>query len=298
MALVDPDDGAIRPGLRVTLRLAGAESNFAVGLSRLGVPARWISRVGDDPFGEMIMHTLAAEGVDVGFVRRDSAPTGLFFKYRVDGRTRVQYFRAGSAASRLAPEDVPDEALDGIALVHLTGITMALGPGPEALVLDLARRAHARGVRVLFDPNYRDALWKSPREAAERQRALLQYLDYYLCGLAEGNLLWGTAAEAELVAAIPVPSVIRLGARGALVGGEEVPPASVVTVVDEVGAGDAFAAGFAYGLLKGWPPARSARAGNVVAAAALGGFGDWETLPRLDELERALASSNGTTASR
>ena len=102
-------------------------------------------------------------------------------------------------------------------------------------------------------------------------------------------MLWGTAGEAELAAAIPVPSVVRLGPRGALVTGEEVPPASLVTVVDEVGAGDAFAAGFAYGLLQGWPLRRCARAGNVVVAAALGGPGDWETLPRLEEFERALA---------
>ncbi len=289
MALVDPDDGAITPGLRLTLRIAGAESNFAVGLARLGVSARWVSRLGSDSFGDMIVRTLAAEGVDVGFVRRDRAPTGLFFKYRLDGRTHPQYYRAGSAASRLRPRDVPDAALDGVKLVHLTGITMALGRGPEQLVLDLARRARARGALVLFDPNYRRALWRSPEEAAERQRRVLPYVDYYLCGLAEGNVLWGTGHEAELAASIPVPSAVRLGPRGALVAGEEVPPASIVTVVDEVGAGDAFAAGFAYGLLQGWPLGRCARAGNVVAAAALGGLGDWETLPRLEEFERALA---------
>lgn len=289
MALVDPDDGPIGPGLRLTLRIAGAESNFAVGLARLGIPARWVSRLGSDPFGEMIVRTLAAEGVDVRFVRRDQAPTGLFFKYRPDARTQVQYYRAGSAASKLRPQDVPDEALEGVALVHLTGITMALGRGPEELVFDLARRARARGAIVVFDPNYRAALWKSPDEAAERQRPLLDHVDYYLCGLAEGNALWGTSDEADLVASIPVPSVVRLGARGALVDGERVPPARIVTVVDEVGAGDAFAAGFAYGLLQGWAPGRCARAGNFVAAAALGGPGDWETLPRLEELHGALA---------
>src|SRR5438132_9560536 len=172
MALVDPDDGEIGAGLRLTLRIAGAESNFAVGLARLGVPVRWVSRLGTDPFGDMIVRTLAAEGVDIAFVRRDPSPTGLFFKYRVEGRTRVQYYRAGSAASTLRPQDVPDEALDGIALVHLTGITMALGLGPRELVLDLAQRARARGALVLFDPNYREALWKSPQEAAEQPRPL------------------------------------------------------------------------------------------------------------------------------
>lgn len=288
MAAVDPDDGAVAPGLRLTLRIAGAESNFAVGLARLGVHARWISRVGRDPFGDMILGTLAAEGVDVAFVRRDEAPTGLFFKHRLDGRPRVQYYRAGSAASRLRLGDVPEAALEGVALVHLTGITMALGDGGAQLVFDLAQRARERGALVLFDPNYREALWPSPNDAAERQRPLLEHVDWYLCGLDEGNVLWHTSGEAELAAAIPVPSVVRLGARGALVAGQVVPPPRVVVVLDETGAGDAFAAGFAFGLLKGWPPLRCAAAGNAVAAAVLRHLGDWEALPKLEELRRSL----------
>ncbi|HEY3182732.1 MAG TPA: sugar kinase [Gaiellaceae bacterium] len=282
MALLDPlEDGELRIGMPLTLRFAGAESNFAVALARLGVDVTWVSRLARDPFGEMIEAGLAAEGVDLRWVRRDDAPTGLFLKWRSGGRSSVVYRRAGSAASRLAPGDVPDEALEGVRLVHLTGITMAISESARELVLDVARRAKDRGAIVLFDPNFRPALPDTPEAAAARQRAVLPFVDWYLCGDGEAELLW---PDGE----IPVRSVRRIGARGAIVDGVEVPPPRAAIVVDEVGAGDAFAAGFAYGLLQGWEPADCARAGNVIAAGALAGTGDWETLPRLADVRADL----------
>jgi 2-dehydro-3-deoxygluconokinase len=283
MALLDPlEDGVVGLGDRLTLRFGGAESNFAVGLSRLGIGVRWISRLGRDPFGDMIEDALAREGIDVSWVQRDDAPTGLFWKWRVDGRTSVGYRRAGSAASRLAPGDVPDEALEGIGLVHLTGITMAISDTARALVLDLAERAKDCGALVLFDPNFRPALPDTPDAAAERQRAILPYVDWYLCGEGEAELLWPDGT-------IPVRCVVRVGERGAVVDGVAVPPRRTTAIVDEVGAGDAFAAGFAYGLLRGWSPRACAHAGNVIAARALAGTGDWETLPRLEDVRADLA---------
>jgi 2-dehydro-3-deoxygluconokinase len=283
MALLDPlEDGPLRLGMPLTLRFAGAESNFAVALARLGVDVAWISRLGRDPFGDLIEAGLEAEGVDLRWVRRDEAPTGLFVKWRDDGRSSVTYRRAGSAASRLAPGDVPDEALDGVRLVHLTGITMAISGSARELVLDVARRAKERGAVVTFDPNFRPALPDTPEAAAERQRAVLEHVDWYLCGEGEAELLWPGGE-------IPVRSVKRVGARGAVVDGVVVPPPRAATVVDEVGAGDAFAAGFVYGLLQGWPPVECVRAANVVAAGALAGTGDWETLPRLDEVRAELS---------
>lgn len=282
MALLDPvADGELELGMPLTLRIAGAESNFAVFLARLGVSVRWVSRLGRDRFGDLIEGTLAAEGVDVSYVVRDEARTGLFVKWRSGGRSHVVYYRAGSAASRLGPGDVPDEALRGIRLVHLTGITMAISDSARELVLDVARRAKERGALVLFDPNFRAALPDTPQAAAARQRAILPYVDWYLCGREEARLLW---AEEP----IPVPAVVRVGERGAIVDGEEVPLPRLAEVVDEVGAGDAFAAGFSFGLLQGWPPRECAHAGNVLAAYALRGTGDWETAPRLAEVEAEL----------
>ena len=100
MALLDPlEDGELRLGMPLTLRFAGAESNFAIALARLGVQVAWVSRLGRDPFGDMILEAIGSEGVDVRWVLRDDAPTGLFCKWRTGGRTHVTYRRAGSAAS-------------------------------------------------------------------------------------------------------------------------------------------------------------------------------------------------------
>jgi 2-dehydro-3-deoxygluconokinase len=283
MALLDPlEDGEPRAGMPLTLRFAGAESNFAIALTRLGVDVAWISRLGRDPFGDMIEVGLGREGVDLRWLTRDDAPTGLYYKWRSDGETRVAYRRAGSAASRLQVGDVPDDALAGVRLVHLTGITMAISETACELVVDVARRAKQRGATVLFDPNFRPALPDTPEAAADRQRAVLPYVDWYLCGRAEADLLWPGGE-------IPVPSVIRVGERGAIVDGVQVPPPRTATVVDEVGAGDAFAAGFAYGVLQGWEPRQCVHAANVIAACALSGTGDWETLPRLADVEADLA---------
>jgi 2-dehydro-3-deoxygluconokinase len=285
MALLDPTaDGRPELGAEFRLRVAGAESNVAIGLARLGVAVTWVSRLGRDPFGDVVLEAIAAEGVDVRFVLRGDERTGLFAKARVRGRTQVAYWREGSAASRLGPGDVPDDAFDSVRLVHLTGITMAISETGAALVVDLARRAKERGLTVTFDPNFRPALPDSPDAAAARQRAVLPYVDWYLCGEDECRLLWGDEP-------VPVPCVVRVGARGALVEGEAVPPARIVTeVVDEVGAGDAFATGFIYGLLRGWAPRACAHAGNLLAGFTLGGTGDWELLPRLEDVTEDLCA--------
>ena len=157
-------------------------------------------------------------------------------------------------------------------------------------MLDVARRAKEQGATVVFDPNFRPTLPDTPDAAAARQHAVLEYVDWYLCGEGEAELLWPGSE-------IPLPSVVRVGARGAIVDGTEVPPPTTAAVVDEVGAGDAFAAGFVFGLLREWSPAECARAGNVIARFALAGTGDWETLPRLEDVRAELLSGEGARSS-
>ena len=300
MALLDPeDDGPPSTGARYTLRVAGAESNVAVGLVRLGVSARWVSKLGQDELGAAVRAALEAEGVDLRWTASEpGAPTGLFLKVRSGGRSTVRYYRSGSAASRLAPRDVPDDAFEGVRLVHLTGITLALSGGCRQLVVELARRARERGALVQFDPNFRPSLWAGPWAALEAHRPLLGLVDWYLCGVDEANALFGAGTAGELLDAMTAAgierAVVRVGARGSLVmtpaGVAEVRPpyADEADVLDDVGAGDAFAAGFAFGLLRGWPPERCARAGHTIAVHALRGPGDWETLPHLDDVAGEL----------
>lgn len=296
MALLDPaTDGPPVSGMEFSLRLAGAESNFAIALRRLGVEVTWVSRLGTDALGDVVSRALVGEGLDLTYVRRDDAPTGLFLKWRADGKSSVLYYRGGSAASRLEPGDVPDAALEGATFVHLTGITLALSESARRTVVDVARRARTRGIPVIFDPNYRPALWSGPDDAAAAHEEVLGFVDWYLCGLEEGNLLWGTSDEMALFEALSgrgLRAVVRVGRRGALVLDDAVvtavAPDRLEEVHDEVGAGDAFAAGFVYGLLNQWQTADCARAGNIIAARALRGTGDWETLPYLAEIERDL----------
>lgn len=309
MALMDPfEDGTPGLGSRFVVRIAGAETNYGIGLSRLGIPVRWISKVGDDPWGEMVVDTLHGEGIDLGYVQKErNAATGLFFKWRRAGKSYVLYYRNGSAASLLGPGDVPDDALEGVAHMHLTGITMAISETAGKLVLDLAQRASKRGITVSFDPNYRPALWTSPKAALDAQLPVLQFVDWYLCGLEEGQLLFGVDGEQRLEDSVRDAGArnlaVRVGERGAVVrdggGLVTVPPVMLETVLDEIGAGDGFAAGFTYGLLKRWPPPDCARAGNLIAAAALRGTGDWETLPYLGEVQsdmEAIATTDWSQA--
>jgi 2-dehydro-3-deoxygluconokinase len=297
MVLLDGVEGeGLVLGERFRLRVAGAESNFAVALRRLGVDVAWVSRLGRDAFGDLVRAALAGEGLDLGHVRRDAAPTGVFFKWHEAGSSRVLYRRAGSAASRLEPGDVPQAAIEAAGLVHLTGITMALSGSARRTVVETARRARAAGAAVTFDPNYRPALWESAPAAGESLREVLPFVDWVLCGLDEGCAVFGASTPAELRTVLLDAGArdlaVRVGERGTVVwAGEEslpVPPRRLERVVDEIGAGDGFAAGFVFGLLHGLAPPGCARAGNIVAARALRGTGDWETFPYLAEVEDEL----------
>lgn len=281
----------VRVGTTFTLRVAGAESNFAIALARLDLPVAWVSCVGRDRYGELITEALASEGVDLRYLRTSaSRPTGVFFKWHDEGSPQIVYYRSGSAATQLEPSDIPDDALADVRLLHLTGITPALSDSARALVLDAARRAHARGVTVTFDPNYRPSLWADPRAAFDSHRPLLEFVDWYLCGEAEGRLLVDAPSNDQLWKTLRGCGVrgacIRTGRDGALVSDgrllHAVRPSRLTTVIDDVGAGDGFAAGFVYGLRHGWDPSRCAHAGNTVARTALSGPGDWEAYPRAE----------------
>jgi 2-dehydro-3-deoxygluconokinase len=303
MALLEPPDaGPWTTGTAFKLRVCGAESNFAIAFSRLGGRARWISRIGNDPFGELIVKALRDEGVDVSYVALSkSAPTGIMVKCREPGRASRYYYRSGSAASQLGPGDLPPEALEDAVGVHLTGITTSLGEPARDMVHRMAHEAHAKGLLVTFDPNYREELWPhGPGQALAGHRDLLPCVSWYLGSAAEAQLLFDVGDPASAFSALEDSgvgaAVLRVGARGAMIRDEdgqllEIPPEYLETVRDEIGAGDGFAAGFTWALLEDWPLSDCVRAANAVAASALRGTGDWETYLRLDELLSVLTGS-------
>lgn len=128
MALLRTRDiGSLRHVSEMVLGIGGAESNVAIGLRRLGVDVGWLGRVGDDALGERVTREIRAEGVDVVGIVDADAPTGLMLKERPSpSSTAVFYYRAGSAGSRMRPEDVPAGWIEDAELLHVTGITALL----------------------------------------------------------------------------------------------------------------------------------------------------------------------------
>jgi len=295
MALLStPPWGRVTGGSALPVGIGGAESNVAIGLARLGVPCTWLSRVGDDELGSFVTREIRAEGVRVLASRDPEAPTGLMLKEMRGGRpARVRYYRRGSAASLLSTSDIDDGVIAGADVVHLTGITAALGPGPLAVLEHVTRVAKSAGTVVSFDVNYRATLWP-PREAGPVLARLAAAADIVFAGVEEAALLLGTRGEdAEefargLAKTGPGTVVLKLGERGSLaLQGDYVQHAAAVpvTVVDPVGAGDAFVAGYLSGLVEGEPVPECLRRGNAAGAAVCAAPGDWEGLPTRAEIE-------------
>jgi 2-dehydro-3-deoxygluconokinase len=295
MVLVVPSSpGRLRHATGVVLSIGGAESNVAIGLSRLGVPASWVSAVGDDELGELVLHRVRAEGVDTSAVRRvRDRPTGLYLREEVAGALRVYYHRRGSAASTLAPGAFDPAVLEGAAFLHLTGITAALSPECAEFVGWAARTAVEAGVRVSYDVNYRSRLWE-PAAARAATEAILPSVDVLLVGDEEAAALWGWDPQACLERfpdAGPREVVVKLGARGcaAVVDGDRLTaPGFPVRQVDPIGAGDAFAAGYLAATLWGSDPAERLRTANGMGAFCVQNLGDYEGLPSRRELTALL----------
>lgn len=283
---------------RFVRQVAGAELNVAVGLARLGHRCAWLGRVGDDAFGEDVIAVLRAEGIDAtGVVVDPGAPTGLLVRDRHgERRVRVHYHRAGSAGSRLAPADLDIRRLAAARLVHLTGITPALSASARAATFAAADAAHAAGVPLSFDVNFRARLWDED-VALPVLRDLAARASIVLASAAEASWLSGHAEPAaaahwfgERGAGLVA---IRRGAAGAHVrsGSEaaEVPAFPVAAPVDPVGAGDAFTAGFLSAWLRGDDPRACGRAGAAAGAACVQVPGDLDGLPTRAELGALLA---------
>ncbi|MFI9205382.1 sugar kinase [Streptomyces sp. NPDC053048] len=274
-----------------TRGIGGAESNTACALAAWGHRVRWIGRVGADGFGTHLLRTIASHGVDTSLAQRDpDRPTGVYFRTAgerapTDGRdgvptpyAEVAYYRAGSAASAMAPDVIAREAAWSGRVLHLSGITAALSAGCLALLRRLTEHAPGRPL-VSFDVNYRAQLWRNAPKGPDVLAELARRCDLVLVGEDEAEAAWGLRGADAVRDALPEPAVlvVKRGAEGAVAytGGEAVAVrAPAVDVVAPVGAGDAFAAGFLSATLRGLPPAARLRHGHLAAAAALTVAGD------------------------
>jgi len=281
--LVDAD--AVRIGI------GGAESNTASYLAAAGHSVAWVSAVGDDPFGQRMLREISAYGVDVSRVLIDrNAPTAVYFKDPTPTGTTVYYYRRGSAAAALtaATADLPD--LSKVRVVHMSGITIALSPGCAELVSHVRGLAKAAGALFSFDVNYRPALW-SVDEAAPALLAQARASDLVFVGLDEANVLWGCETPEQVRDLLPNPELVvkdgDVGATSFDRDGAAFVPARAVDVVEPVGAGDAFAAGYLHGLLGGASAAERLESGHAFAGVALRSLHD--VAPR-EEVEAVVAA--------
>lgn len=294
MAMVAPTTPtALESADAFELHCGGAESNVAVYLAALGHRAAWASRLGQDPLGRRVRQSIAGMRVETDMVEHvPGARTGVYFKDpRPDG-TSVHYYRDGSAAAGMDRSFVARLPRTS-RYVHLSGVTPALSTTCREMVEEIVvHRALGEAV-VSFDVNYRAGLW-SVDAAAPVLLALARRADVVLTGRDEAERLWGTASTAEIRELLQgVPTVvIKDAARDAteLSGGWAwTVPALAVEVREAVGAGDAFAAGWLAGLLRGYGPVTRLRLGHVAAAAALRSTSDFGALPPASRIEEMLA---------
>lgn len=299
MVLFTPlSDGPLRYVHHFEKRIGGAESNVCIGLARLGHRAGWISRVGDDEFGRYVVSAIRAEGVDVSQVKVDpEAPTGVYFKERrAFGGGQVYYYRRDSAASRLSWEDIDPDYIRSARVLLGSGITPALSESCLEALRFAVKLAKEAGRLFVFDPNLRLKLWPAPK-ARETLLSFVKDADIVLPGADEAEFLTGLAdpldAARRLQSYGPKTVIVKTGAQGALVVDEDavrrVPGFPVQRVVDPVGAGDAFAAGFLAGYLEGMDLVDAVRLANACGASATTVSGDIEGMPERAEIDRFLA---------
>lgn len=295
MVLATPrQPGRLRHAGELELKIGGAESNLAIALSRLGLSSGWVSNLGDDEPGQLVLDRVRGEGVDTSRVRRvPGSPTGLYLRERVGGEARVYYYREGSAASEMGPDGLDYDYFSEAEFVHLTGITPALSGSCLAFVKTLVKKLKESPARVSFDVNYRSKLW-SAGEATEFVEEVLPAVDLLFVSGEEARAVWGRddgGLLRELREFGVDEVVLKHGKEGSLslVGGEVFErPGFEVAEVDPIGAGDAFAAGYLAGALWEKPPEERLRIANAMGAYSVMTLGDYEGLPDRDELEAFL----------
>ena len=275
----------------------GDTSNFCVAAARQGATAGFVSAVGDDHFGRLLLDLWQRETVDTSTVKVDShAPTGVYFvSHGVDGH-QFDYLRAGSAASRYAPYDLPLEAIAAAQVLHLSGVSLAISLSACDAALAAIGHARANGVRVSFDTNLRLKLWPLARARAVMVEAI-RHTDICLPSWDDVTVLTGLTGRDEIVdyllALGPRVVALKLGKQGAYVATpderREV-PGQVMDAVDATGAGDCFGGAFVARIVAGDDPFAAARYANMAAALSTQGFGAVAPIPGRNAVEKALAA--------
>ena len=288
------EEGKLSDVSGYSMAVAGAEFNVAVGLARLNLPVTYLTRLGEDPFGQKIVRTLQRNGIGSEFVSfSKERSTGFMLKSKVStGDPKIFYFRKGSAASTLSKEDVDRMDFSGYGFVHLTGIFPTLSESTKEASFYLIKKAREHGLTVSFDPNLRPQLWPDTETMVQTLNEFAALSDYVLPGEAEGELLCGDRDPRKIgqfyLERGAKAVVTKMGSRGAYLMTEQdqelVPGFSIEKVVDTVGAGDGFAAGILSALMEGKNLYEAVRRANAVGAIQVTSIGDNDGLPSRAQL--------------
>lgn len=293
MALMAADTpGSLQHVRTMTLGIGGSESNVAIALRRLGVDVTWIGKVGADPLGDLVVREIGAEDVRVVAFRDPDAPTAIMIKERrTSTQSSVWYYRRDNAGSRLTAAEIDPELIRNASLLHVTGISPALSQSMAEATFEAIRIAREAGVRVSFDLNFRGKLW-SKDTARDVYRRIIPLADIVFAGddeaaIAVGDVEHPLELAHRMIELGAGQAIIKLGARGAVavIDGQEYERDAIkVHVVDTVGAGDAFVAGYLAEFLEGEDVATRLTTAVTTGAYACLVSGDWEGLPRRHEL--------------
>lgn len=271
---------------------SGDVLNVAVALGRLGLPCAILTKVGDDPFGDYLLEDWAGLGVDQRYVGRGGGPTGLYVaEHAADASYQIWYWRKGSAASTIAPADVDRVDLDGVRLVHLSGISQAISASSRAATRRLAERARERGIPVSLDINFRPQIW-SGEAAAEAMHEVLPDADLVFCGAPDESLAVVGLPDPEDAARYFLDRgaevvAVTMAENGAFAADADESvrlPHVARRIKGPQGAGDAFVGGFLAGRLAGAGLATCTRFGTLVAGLKVEKPGPLHGLPQRPEI--------------
>lgn len=280
--------------------VSGAEMNAAVGVTRLGLTARYMTRLGDDPRAARIRRFMLNNGIADDLVITDPEhQTGAMFKSKSEpGKHEIYYYRQNSAASYICEQDIDSLDLTDIRAVHFTGIFPLLSDTARQAARRLLERSHENEITVVFDPNLRCQLWKTTPETAALMNEFAAKADVFLPSLKEAELLCGLSTPEEIaehyLALGTKKIVVKLGKNGAYfksrVESGIAPTFRADSVIDTVGAGDGFAAGLISGICDEIPLGEAVVRANAVGCMQIQNASDNAGLPTMEQLKEYMLS--------
>ena len=274
----------------------GDTSNALIAAVRQGAKGGYITKLGDDELGRMLLRLWHHEKIDTAGVAIDAtAPTGIYFvSHGKDGHA-FSYLRAGSAASHMQPSDVPAELIQQAHFLHVSGISQAISASATETVFHAIRIARQAGVKVAYDPNLRLKLWPLDR-AREVILATIPQVDYFLPSLDDVRLVFSLDDPAAILDRCHqqgAPAVVlKLGKDGSWVseGATRTRIAAyTVAAVDATGAGDCFDGSFLARLATGDDAVSAARWASAAAALTTTGYGAVAPLPTAEEVTQFIS---------